>query len=1032
MKRFKTLPLLNFAAIALSMTAMVPAFAQTSDDDSSEALEEIVVTGTHIQGSSITESLPVSIVSEADLATIGGIDGDDLLRAIPAQGSVDFREDNTSTVNSARGDVASINLRSLDPGSTLVLLNGRRLVNHPGTQTRRLVPAVTVNINAIPLAGVSRVEVLHDGAAAIYGSDAVAGVVNTILRNDYEGFRVSYRHGFSEGTDLAEDQISLFGGWDLNGGDTNISFFTTYSTRDGMFARERPYSANADQRDFLIGTSFEGDTSFRNLSTRTPWGQFTLRTTSATRVRQNGEILTTSAGRFHIQPSSLAGCRGTTATDLATPGICIDDSSLNAELRFNPGAYRQLISDRDRLNLFAFVNHEMDNGLEFFGEAGYYTATTDSAVLQNTSIGSGEIAVPANNYWNPFGPVTFSDGSPNPNRLPGLTNVPVEGLPVFVDGARFRLVDAGQRQVEVENEVFRLLGGLRGEWGDWSWETAAVYSRATTDDLTRNRVSSTLFQNALNNETPSAYNLFNGGDPNNPNSGDITLNPQSSIDPFLIDVQRNSETELALADFSMSTPTLFSLFSKDVGAAFGAEIRREAYVEDRDPRLDGTITYTDMVSGAFSGSDVMGTSPTSDSRGSRNVVGVFGELQVPLVTEEQDVPLVRSLDLQLAARIEDYTDMGSSGVKPRVALTWAPSNWLKFRGSWAEGFRAPNLLTINEVAVARTNTREDSIFCEAGVRNGTFATFGDCDGFTAPIEERRSGNPDLGPEDNETVTAGLVLEFDTFSGPMRFLNGFTATVDWWSIEQTDVVGIIGGGNHIDLDYALRVNGSSNPNVVRMDPDVDDIAFFAGTGLEPVGEILYIVDRYENITPRRIQGVDFALLYAIDDTFLGDIDIKLNAARMDRWVIDESPVDIIVNSASDAGQIDPSIRLTNSGSELEVNGLPNWRGAGSFSFRHGTGFGAGFRVNYVGGFIDTSAGLDPFGNNFYVDEWLTYNAYLQYETGDSGGFLSNTRFRVGANNITDEEPPFLDDVDGFDAGNHSMRQRYIYLQIGKEF
>lgn len=1006
--------------------------AQTNDETSDESLEEIIVTGTHIKGATVTAALPVTVVTQEDLISIGGIDGDDLFRALPSQGAVDFREDNSGTVNSARGDVASINLRSLGPGNTLVLLNGRRMVNHPGTQTKNLVPAVTVNTNAIPISGIQRVEVLHDGAAALYGSDAVAGVVNTILRTDRDGFSASFRHGFSEGTDLAEEQLNLFGGWDINGGDTNISFFASYSTRDGMFARERPYSANADQRDFLIGTSFEGDTSFRNLSSRTPWGQFTLRTTSATRVAQNGDNLTTSSGRFHIQPSSVAGCRGTTATDLATPGICIDDSSLNAELRYNPGAFRQLISDRDRVNLFGFVNHQLDNGMEFFGEIGYYTATTNTAALQNTSIGSGEIAVPANNYWNPFGPVTFADGSPNPNRLPGLSNVPVEGLPVFVDGARFRLVDVGQRRVEVKNEVYRILGGLRGELGNWSWESAALYSEASTDDVTGNRVSSTLFQQALNNETPTAYNMFNGGDPNDPNSGDITLNPQSAIDPFLISVQRKSETALGLIDFKVSRHDLFSLFSNDVGAAFGAEVRRESYVEDRDSRLDGTITYTDMVTGTVSGSDVMGTSPTSDSSGSRVVYSLFGELLFPLISEDQSVPLVRSLDVQLAARVEEYTDIGNSGVKPRVSVSWSPAEWLQLRSSWSEGFRAPNLLTINEVSVARTNTRTDNIFCEAGVRNGTFATFADCDGFSAPIEEQRSGNQNLDPEDDENVTVGLVLRPINLSGFGSFLNNLVVTVDWWRIEQENVVGIFGGGNNMDLDYALRVQGSSNPDVVRMDPDVDDIAFFAGTGIDAAGEILFIRDQYVNLLPRRLQGVDFGLYYSVDDTPLGSIDIKLNAARMDRFFIDPSSRDNVVNDAIDAGLVDESVRLANSGSILAQNGQPEWRGSGRFGFNHPSGFGAGFRVNYVGGYVDTSAGLDPDDNNFFVDEWITYNVYLQYETGDSVGFLSNTRFRVGANNITDEEPPFLDDVDGYDAGNASMRQRYIYFQVSKEF
>src|SRR5690606_30604978 len=123
---------------------------------------------------------------------------------------------------------------------------------------------------------------------------------------------------------------------------------------------------------------------------------------------------------------------------------------------------------------------------------------------------SAPVTVPADNYWNPFGPVTFADGRPNPNRLPGL-NIPAEGLDLDLD--LYRLIDAGPRLITVENTSYRALAGLRGQWGEWDWETALLYSEAETDDTTHNRVSSTLFQQALMRDTPDAYNPFNGGDP---------------------------------------------------------------------------------------------------------------------------------------------------------------------------------------------------------------------------------------------------------------------------------------------------------------------------------------------------------------------------------------------------------------------------------------------------------------------------------------------------------------------------------------
>ncbi|MGH8193566.1 MAG: TonB-dependent receptor domain-containing protein [Woeseiaceae bacterium] len=795
-----------------------------------------------------------------------------------------------------------------------------------------------------------------------------------------------------------------------------------------MFASEHPLSVNDDRRPLLAGTTFEGDTSFDNTSTRTPWGQFTLNTTSGTQVSQNGTNLTTASGVFHIQPDSFADCLGSTSTDLATPGICINDGSLDRELRYNSGAVNQVISDRDRFNVFAFVNHDLGNGIELYGELGYYFAETKAQLEYNTSIASGDIVVPANNYYNPFGPEFFSDGSPNPNRLPGLANVPTEGLPVSVDGARFRLSDVGPRRFNVQNDSWRILGGARGSFGDsaWNWDSAILYSEAKTDDTAGNRVSSTLFQQSLLNETPDTYNLFNGADPNNPNTLDSTPNPQSVIDPFLISVKRVSETDLALADFIVSNGEVYNLPGGPLGASFGAEVRHEAYSEDRDPRLDGTITFTDVVTGEVVGSDVMGTSPTSDSSGSRTVTSLFAELSVPVVGDAQQIPLLRHLDFQLAARYEDYSDVGGSGVKPRIAGAWEPAEFVKFRASWSKGFRAPNLLTINELNVARSNTRTDTIGCEAGVRNGTFATFADCSGFTESREEQRAGNPDLAPEDDTNRTFGIVLQ------PTGFLEGLVITVDRWDIEQEGVVGIFGGGNHLDLDYALRVQGMSNPAVVRAAPTVDQIAFYAGTGLDPAGDILFIQDTYLNLLPRKIAGTDYAIYYALDDTPLGSFDFKINAVEMRDFTIEPSSRDQIVIDAVAGGLIDPSIALANAGSILERNGQPIWQGSATISWSHGSGFGAGFFADYVGDYIDTSAGLDPDDNPFIVDDWTTYNLYGQYEIGDNGGLFSNARFRFGINNLTDKDPPLADSGFGYDGAYHSLRGRYYYADLRMEF
>lgn len=249
-----------------------PQPATSSDED--EEIEEIVVIGTQIRGASVTDTLPVTVMDADDIAATAATSGDELFRAIPQAGDVGYNEEGTVVggVNSARGDVASINLRSIGTGNTLVLLNGRRMVLHPGVQVENLVPVTTINTNAIPVMGVRRVEVLRDGAAAVYGSDAVAGVINVILDDALDGVTTEIRYGGSEGTALDQLDAALEAGRTFNGGRTNVSLFANYTDRDAMPASDRDYARNTDNRPLVEGTAFEDDTNFDNRTSNTPWG----------------------------------------------------------------------------------------------------------------------------------------------------------------------------------------------------------------------------------------------------------------------------------------------------------------------------------------------------------------------------------------------------------------------------------------------------------------------------------------------------------------------------------------------------------------------------------------------------------------------------------------------------------------------------------------------------------------------------------------------------------------------------------------
>ncbi|MEM9233762.1 MAG: TonB-dependent receptor, partial [Pseudomonadota bacterium] len=758
-------------------------------------------------------------------------------------------------------------------------------------------------------------------------------------------------------------------------------FFANFLDRDGMPASERRYSATEDLRPFFVGTSFEGDTQLRNLSTQTQFGEFRS---------LDGTIAAIGDDDFHIQPSTFASCE----VDLGN-GVCADNGgSIDTALRLDRAGFRQLVGDNERQNYMAFLNHDFDGGTEFFGEFSYYHADYSRQREMAQILSSGRLTVPSTNFYNPFG--------------------------VDLEIRDYRPLDAGPRVANVENDSFRILGGLRGQWNNWDWETAALYSEAETNDVT-NRVSNTLFQQALSLTTAEAYNPFVGGDVDNTNLPNLTGNSQSTINSFIVDVSRTGETSLSLVDFKLSNPSIWSLPAGDVGVAIGAEWRNESFKDDRDDRLDGTITFTDSVTGNVILSDVMGSSPTPDTDGERDVFGAFVEFAVPLISDEMDIPLVYSLDMQLAARGEDYSDVGSV-LKPKVALSWYVVPSFQIRGAYSEGFRAPNLEQINATGIQRVNGgREDWILCEATARaNSTDFSTGDCDGNS--VESIRSGGPNLRPEENKNYTLGLVYQ-------PEWINNLTLTVDWWRVEQEDIVGIFGDQNQLSLDYLLRLQGSSNPNVIRLDPDQATIDLYTAAGLSPAGEVVQVIDDYVNLTPREVEGIDIGLFYSLDTDNLGDFDFAVNAAYLDTFFQDPSPDAASILAAIADGTLNDAVDVAGAEDLIQQNGRPEWRSTASIKWRKGP-WGAGVFYRHVGDVFDTST-TNADGDLLPIDAFRTVSIYGDYrfELEDD----SDVRVRLGIRNIADEEPPIADEFgSGYFESLHSNRGRYFYGSIRASF
>ena len=1011
--------LLASAGMASAQTAPTQA-PPVEPTEGATSIEDVVVVGSQIRGASTTAALPVVVLDQEQIDAIGAASGDDLMRSIPQMGDVLFESaNNPQTSNSARGDVNSVNLRSLGVGNTLVLLNGRRMVQHPtsqGTSDTGTVPVLSYNSNAIPVSGLERLEVLLDGAAAIYGADAVAGVVNTVLRDDFDGLRIEAEYGGSEGTSLREFEANLFAGKDFDRG--NVSLFANYSDRTALMAEDQDFTFSDDLRPFFANQpGFETSTVPDGRSSHTPWARLsTPGSSTAGRPRSNGEVVATAAGAFRIQPASF-GC-GVDVGD----GLCLISGagSYNGsirELRYDTRHGTTVRSAIERTNVFLTGHYDLTPNITAFGEIGFYGA--ESRAIQPPVVNLNDIWIPASNYWNPFGPITFADGSANPNRLPNLTNVPAEGLPILLSNYRF--VDTGFQHVTVKNFQSRFLGGLRGEWRGYDWESAVLYSAAEAEDLSPN-INMTALQQQLSLSTPEAYNPFSGGCIDTTSYGDCSPSSQSAVDAITFDMRRFSRTTLALADFKMSRPDLFTLPGGPVGVAFGMEYRRETQFDDRDENVDGTFTFTDSVSGDTSLSNVSAVSPNPDTRGHRTVAGAFLEFAVPLVSPEMNIPLVYSLDMQIAGRVEEYSDFGSVA-KPKVAVAWDVFDGLRFRGSYSEGFRAPNLEQVNATQYARLAGGDDYYACEADIRNGVIAGMNQCSrGASASLLV--AGNPDLEPEESTNQSYGVVFQ------PLFLPEGwgdFTFTVDRWKIEQEKIVGLLGAQAALALDYLNRMEGGSNPNVVRAAPDADDILLFDGSGLAPVGEVISINDQFINLLPQTVEGIDFGFSWSKRRTAWGSFTFRANASQLMEY--SRAPGDIIdtLHAARDAGTIDPLTPLPDSSQLIAQNGRPEWKVTTTFIWNHGP-WRAGLSAQYVSD-VDQTDLLSDTGTPWVVEEQMVANLYGQYEF-ENAGPASGTRLRIGVRDLTDEGPSLAQN--GYLGSIQRPYGRSWYVNLSKSF
>jgi iron complex outermembrane receptor protein len=990
--------------------------------ESDEPLESIEVVGSHIGGAGMTDTLPTSILVPDMIATFGVVTGHDLMRVIPQMGNVTFNASNDQqTSNAARGDVASIDLRGAGLGDTLVLLNGRRMVEYPSSQSTAGVPLISYNAQTLPMTAVQRVEVLRAGAGAIYGADAVAGVVNVVTKTDLQGVSANVQYGIAQGTHREETDANILAGQSFGEQRGNISVTLDVYHRTAQLPSDEPYTATLDLRPFFANDpgynmssapdSRTNQGSFAALVARSPSGGTLLNP-----ILQGAIPLTTAAGSFHIQPNTLAGCVVPAGNGLCFGTGTVPYATSANSIRFNANASDSvtIAPDIDRQTLSLNTHYAVRDDITVYAELDYYHADSHGLTTDPTAL--VPIGVPASNYYNPLAAAAFDNGTSNPNRLPGLTNVPAKGLPVSF--ATYRFNDLGPDNVDVASYQDRFLLGVTGYIAGFKYDSALLHGEAQVRD-TSDGINSTLLAHQLALSTPNAYNPFNGGCLGGPQGQDCTPSSLQAIDAIRFRLKRVSTTALTDFDYQLSRSDFLRLPAGSIALAIGVEARRESHSDVRDPNVNGTIPFVDPVLNTVSASNATGVSTTPTTSGSRDVFSAYSELALPLVSSDMRVPMVQTLDAQVAARYEHYSDFGNVA-KPKVALRWRVADGVLLRASWEQGFKAPNLETTAPFTYARADTVTDWYRCQAALNKGLIANFSACN-QAFPVSYTESGNPALRPESSQSYNIGAVLR-PVFIADQ--LGKFELTLDRWELHQVGIVGVDGSQVISVQDYLRRVQGvPGSPNLIRAAPTADDVAFYAGSGLAAVGVPTVVNDTFRNLQPQTIKGLDIGIGWSKATTELGSFEARLDAAHLDEFSQPPSPVLQALYTARAAGSINAATPLTNPGDQLEVLGNPKWKATASLTWKL-RDIQGGASVNYTGPTKDINF-LSNSGVPWPVASLTTLNLYGQY-TLSVLGLLKNLRIRCGVRNLFNRAPPL--ESDGYNGALYEPYGRYLYLNF----
>jgi len=791
----------------MASALVAPFGGAIAQDEGAEPVEEIITTGSRIARKDLTGSAAVTVLDEEAMRLTGNVSIGDVLQDL----TVNANAINVQFNNGGDGSTR-VNLRGIGTARTLTLVNGRRMVGIPGSSS--------VDLNAIPMSAIERVEVLKDGASAVYGSDAVAGVVNIITRTDFDGVELSAYVGQAGEGDGQIMDINMTVG--VNSDKGNLLFSAGFYEQQEIMAGDRKFSFFDKSYDWVAN-----DGSFNTSgSSAPPQGSIIDRSGAAGNAAWQA-LTAANPGTTFFYNDPSAGWR---------PFNSAGTSDIGAGDQYNYQPVNYLLTPQQRTNIYASGRYELSPSVNVFAEASYVNRQSDQLLAPTPLfIISEGVTVQAENYYNPFG----RD---------------------FID-VRRRFLEAGGRNWLQDVDTFRTVVGLEGELpGDsgWNWEVYGNYGQTDMTDTNQGRFIRSRVINAIGpsadldlDGTPECYSdaafttlipgcvpldLF-GGYANQP------MTPDQVNYIAYTGISRLEQTQRSYgANFSGD---LFEMPAGTVGMAIGLNYREERGADIPDPITnsgDTTGNKREITQGAF------------------DVTEAYVEFLVPVFS---------GFEASLALRHSDYNTFGTT-TNGKIGIIWdIGDTGLTLRGTVSEAFRAPtinNLYGGNSDSFPSATDPCDTDPLVGGPRTANEDANCTADGLPANYTDSRvqlkttvGGNPNAQPETADTFTVGLVWQ-------PNFLEGFSVTMDWWDIEIEDSIQSIGTNVILSSCYDVAPSDRSLcGNIIR-----------DGTGF-----LQNVDNRTGNIGSAAAAGLDTAFNYDHSTSF-GDFRWTLDLTYLDEY------------------------------------------------------------------------------------------------------------------------------------------------------